>query len=50
MARNEPLAPKPSKASETTMKAKWYHWATEKTLVRPIWRVSVAVEIRNIPI
>ena len=47
--KNDPLAPKPSRAKLTTMKAKWYHSATENTLVRVISKSSVAADSNKIP-
>jgi hypothetical protein len=46
-ARKVPLAAEPSRARLTVMKAKWYHWATENTLVRAISKTRVAAESRN---
>jgi len=47
--RAEPLAPKPSKATLTAIKAKWYHWARENTRVRVISKLRPAVDRRNSP-
>jgi len=48
--KTEPLAPKPSRATLTLRKAKWYHWATEKMRVSAICRINVAAEMRPMAI
>jgi hypothetical protein len=47
--RAVPLAPKPSRATLTARKAKWYHWVTENSLVRLISKANVAAERRAKP-
>jgi hypothetical protein len=48
-ARKEPLAPYPRTAKLTTMKAKWYDRATEKTRLRATSKESAAKETRKTP-
>jgi len=47
--RKEPLAPKPSRARLTTMKAKLYDWVNENTLVRVFSKRSIAADNIKIP-
>jgi len=49
MDERELLAPKPSSARLTIIKAKRYHWATEKTLVSVISKSNVAADSIRIP-
>jgi len=48
--RNEPLAPYPRTARLTTINAKWYENATEKSRLRATSKERAARETRNTPV
>ena len=49
IVKKVPEAAMPNKAMLTTMNAKWYHWLTEKNLIKLISKAKAANEIKKIP-
>ena len=50
MNKKVPEAATPNKAMLMSIKAKWYHCAIEKNLIREISSINVANEIKNKPV